>query len=67
MTFSFAGSSTSCLLAPIGLSLAINTRTDMYSIILSSELHYRQLVVHLPLKYMQCLIHICANTNMHLV
>jgi len=61
MTFSPTGSLTSCLLAAIGLSLAINTGTEMYSIIVSPELHERQLALHLPLKEIQCPFHTSAN------
>lgn len=43
MTFSLSGSLTPCLLAAIGLSLAINERTDIqyivYCVIVSPQSH----------------------------
>ena len=66
MTFSLSGSLTPRLLAAIGLSLAINTGTDIYSIVLSPQSHKRQLVLCLPLKCMHCPpIHTQMHTNTH--
>lgn len=50
MTFSLAGSLKSCLLAAIGLSLAIETRTEISRLIAGAEWLERQVLVHLPQK-----------------
>ncbi len=63
MTFSHSGSLTPRLLAAIGLSLAINTGTDIYSKVGSPQSHKRQLVLCLSLKCMHCQIH--TNTHTH--
>lgn len=60
MTFSHSGSLTPRVLAAIGLSLAINMGTDIYSKVGSPQSHKRQLVLFLLLKWLCCQIH----TNM---
>lgn len=63
MAFSLAGSMAPCLLAAIGLSLAINSGTDIYSEVGSPQSHKRQLVLCLPLKMHALPSRARANTH----